>query len=104
MTSDEKIAMVKTMSGETDDSVVSTYLFIAGQKVIRLTCDDGVTEVPEEWDAFHIEATVYLLNKRGGEGEQSHSENGISRGYESADLPASMLISYGITGRGKLVS
>ena len=34
---------------------------------------------------------VYLLNKRGAEGETAHSENGISRSYESADIPESML-------------
>ena len=32
-----------------------------------------------------------MLNKRGAEGQTSHSENGISRSYENADIPESML-------------
>ena len=32
-----------------------------------------------------------MLNKRGAEGEVSHTENGISRTYEKADIPTSML-------------
>lgn len=32
-----------------------------------------------------------LIAKQGAEGETSHSENGVSRHYESADVPRSML-------------
>jgi hypothetical protein len=38
-----------------------------------------------------VEIAAYLLNKRGAEGQTSHSENGISRGYESGSIPESML-------------
>ena len=38
-----------------------------------------------------IEIAVYLYNKQGAEGQTAHSENGISRTYESADVPESML-------------
>ena len=34
-----------------------------------------------------IEIAVYLYNKQGAEGQTAHSENGISRTYESADVP-----------------
>ena len=93
MSTDEKLALVKAMSGETDDSVILAYLNLAGEKICRIAYpfNDSVTTVPQKYDQLHIEATVYLLNKRGGEGESSHSENGIARTYESADLPISML-------------
>lgn len=104
MTTDEKREMVKAMSGESDDSVVSAYLYLAGQKVIRIACPKGTVDVPEDWDALHVEAAVYLLNKRGGEGQVAHSENGISRSYESADLPPSLLLSYGIVGHCEVIS
>ena len=104
MTDAEKIEMVKTLCDETADSVISAYLYMAGQKVIKVACPKGTTAVPEEWDALHIDATVYMLNKRGAEGQQSHSENGISRSYESADLPASMLLSYGVIGYAEAVT
>ena len=104
MTIEEKIAMVKAMTGETDDGTVSAYLYLAGQKIMRMACGDEVTVLPEKYDAPHVEATVYLLNKRGAEGELAHGENGIQRSYERADLPASLLMSYGIVAKGTVIS
>ena len=92
MTDDEKVAMVSTMSGEADESLVSAYLYMAGQKILSLAYPyGGETEIPTKYEHIQIEAAVYLLNKRGGEGETAHNENGISRTYENADLPNSML-------------
>lgn len=34
---------------------------------------------------LQIRLAVVLYNKRGAEGESAHSENGVSRSYESAD-------------------
>ena len=48
-------------------------------------------EVPEQYSYLQVEIATYLLNKRGGEGELSHSENGISRSYENGDVPESMM-------------
>lgn len=99
MTDAEKIAMVKKLCDETDDDTISAYLFMAGKQVIALCCPDDTLTVPEKWDALHIDATVYKLNKRGAEGEISHGENGISRSYENSDLPVSMLMRYGVCGK-----
>lgn len=89
----EKIEMVKSMTGETSDGVVSAYLKIAGNKICRkaFPFDPTVTEVPEQYSLLQVEIAVYLLNKRGAEGEAAHSENGISRTYEDGDVPPSML-------------
>jgi hypothetical protein len=32
-----------------------------------------------------------MLNKRGAEGEITHTENGVSRQYEDGDIPPSLL-------------
>ena len=40
---------------------------------------------------LQIEIAVFLYNKLGSEGETSHSENGVSRTYENAHIPDSML-------------
>lgn len=40
---------------------------------------------------LQIEIAVFLYNKLGSEGEISHSENGVSRTYENAHIPGSML-------------
>lgn len=89
----EKIEMVKSMTGETSDGVVSAYLNIAGNKICRKAYpfDPTVTEVPEQYSLLQVEIAVYLLNKRGAEGEAAHSENGISRTYENGDVPPSMM-------------
>lgn len=93
MTDNEKIQIVKTMSGEKNMDIISAYLFMAGKKILSHAYPYGgsVSEVPERYEHLQIDAAVYLLNKRGAEGEISHNENGISRTYEDADLPKSML-------------
>lgn len=89
----EKIEMAKAMTGETDESTVSAYLGIAGNKICRKAYpfDPTVTEVPEQYHFLQVEIAVYLLNKRGAEFETSHNENGINRTYESADVPSSIM-------------
>ena len=94
MTEQEKLTALKAMVGGSDtDEVLSTYLLIAGKKIIARAYPykDNVTEVPSKYDTLQLEIAAYLLNKRGAEGQTSHSENGISRSYENADVPASML-------------
>lgn len=94
MTNDEKLAALKAMVGGSDtDEVLSTYLALAGRKIIAKAYPykDDVTEVPTKYDFLQVEIAAYMLNKRGAEGQTSHTENGITRQYESADVPASML-------------
>lgn len=98
MTDVEKLSLLRVMVGQpnegdwTDDTLIS-YLNIAGRKIINRAYpyDDSVTEVPRRYDYLQCDIACYLLNKRGAEGETSHSENGISRSYENADVPYSML-------------
>lgn len=93
MLESEQIEMVEAMTGENDDGTVSVYLKLAGSKICRRAYpfDPAVTEVPEQYQFLQVEMAVYLLNKRGAEGQTGHTENGISRSYESGDVPESML-------------
>lgn len=95
MTTEEKKTLVKVMvdDSEMSDNVVEAYLNIAGQKIISVAFpfDHNQTGVPERYEYLQCRIATYLINKRGAEGETSHSENGISRAYEDADIPASML-------------
>lgn len=93
MTDAEKLKMVKAMTGEKDEDVLSTYLSIAGNKVCRKAYpfDPTVTTVPDQYAHIQVEIAVYLLNKRGAEGQTAHSENGISRSYEDGDVPPTLL-------------
>lgn len=89
----EKIAMAKVLSGETDELAVSAYLKIAGSKICRkaFPFDSSILDVPKQYEYLQVEIAVYLLNKRGAEGETAHSENGISRTYEDGDIPPTLL-------------
>ena len=93
MTEKEKLAMLKTLSGETDEDILLAFLTLAGQKVIQRAYPyrHDVKEVPDKYSTNQVEIACYLLNKRGAEGETYHSENGINRSYENADVPDSML-------------
>ena len=94
MTDTEKLTYLRAMVGGSDtDEVLSTYLVVAGKKIIARAYpyDDTVTEVPDKYDTLQCEIAAYLLNKRGAEGQTQHSENGITRSYENADVPSSML-------------
>lgn len=99
MTEVEKLALCRVMVGrsadepEWTDNILIAYLNVAGQKILNRAYpyDDTVDEVPRRYGVKQCEIATYLLNKRGAEGETSHSENGVSRSYENADVPDSML-------------
>lgn len=98
MSDAEKLIMLRTMVGSNEapdwsDDVLLAYLNIAGRKIINRAYpyNDEIDTVPKRYGLLQCEIAAYLLNKRGAEGETSHSENGISRGYESADVPISMM-------------
>ena len=94
MTDEQKLIALKAMVGYSDsDDVLSTYLELAGCKIISRAYpyDSSVTEVPTQYGSLQCEIAAYMLNKRGAEGQTSHSENGITRSYENADVPPSML-------------
>ena len=93
MTEAEKLVLLKSMTGETDEDVLSAYLGLAGDKVCRKAWpfDPSRTEVPDRYAGVQVEVAAHLLNKRGAEGEIMHSENGISRSYADGDVPAALL-------------
>lgn len=100
MSIDEKIELVRTMIDPigadaeiNTDAVILAYLRLAGRKVIDRCYPyrSDVKDVPARYAMNQVEIAVYLMNKRGGEGETAHGENGVSREYESAGVPESML-------------
>lgn len=95
MTEQEMLDMLKSMVGNEDDTVLSTYLTLAGEAIISRTYpyakDEEELTVPRKYQTLQVEIAAYMLNKRGAEGQISHSENGISRNFGSADIPNDML-------------
>lgn len=87
---------LKTQIG--DDSVADELLlaYLEDAKGIVLNrrypfgYPDG-TEVEPKYETVQVRIALELFSKQGAEGEVSHSENGISRGYESASVSPSLL-------------
>lgn len=93
MTDEQMAQMVTTLVDEPRfERFVETYLDLAKGAVMQHLFpyrDAEWGDVPEKYHARTCEIAVYLVNRRGGEGETTHSESGVSRSYESAGIPAS---------------
>ena len=48
-------------------------------------------EIEDKYKDLQIRIAVEMYNKRGVEGQTSHSENGVSRGYSSASVSEELL-------------
>lgn len=89
----EQLKSLLGISGTDEDAMLLTLLSISAQKILdRLyPFDDTMTSIPSRYVSKQVEIAVWLYNKRGAEGQVAHSENGINRAYESADIPDSLL-------------
>jgi len=94
MTDESKIVLVKSMTDEEDEDIISAFLEMAGDSVCKY-CDPYKrverATLLEEYGGVQARIAAYFLNKRGADGESAHSENGTSRSYESGDIPESLL-------------
>lgn len=95
MTDDELTAAVEAMVDERDKALVPAYLPMAKSKVMGwlwpFEKSPDWADVPEKHHPATAEICAYLIDKRGGEGEVRHVENGTTREWESGSVPLSML-------------
>lgn len=93
MTQEEMLNRVQARTGEHDTALLSAYIEEAGAIIIAKAYPfkSDITEVPLKYHYKQVEIAVYLVNKRGAEGQTMHIENGIHRTYEAASVPKSML-------------
>lgn len=86
------MALVKDATGEQDESVISRYLDLAGEEVLNRWQpyrDPSVDlVVPPKYHTNQVRIATYMLDKRGAEGETSHTEGGITRNYGASDIPS----------------
>lgn len=87
-----------------DENIINVYLDQAKQAILNRLYPFGSEgsedpELPKRYESLAVRLTVYLCNKRGAEGETQHAESGVTRTYESSDIPESML--YEVTPRVK---
>ncbi len=89
-----KIAMIKRMSGESDEATIEDYLIISKSVILDRAYPFGYAddlEVPARYDSLQVEIVVELLNKRGAEGEVANSQGGVSRTYENSYVSERLL-------------
>lgn len=91
-----QLERIKLQLGITDSNEDNLLLeMLESAKAAILTRRYPYTDLPDELEARYLDLqvriAVYLYNKLGAEGQTAHSENGISRTYESADIPESLM-------------
>lgn len=94
----DKMTNLRLIVGEGDDDYILLSYLEQAKCVILDRMYPYVSEgtyndlnIPPKYDWKQIRIAAYLMNKRGAEGELSHSENGISRSYSDSDVPGSLL-------------
>ena len=89
MSDEEKIAFVQSLIDDVpvDTGGITTYLTVAAQRILDWVYPFGGAPdaLPTQYDIIQCELAERMIARRGGEGEISHSENGISRAYATAD-------------------
>lgn len=95
----EALEKLKKMLGEVtdDDAVLLAYLDMAKDAILTwkypeiVDMDVSKMDLPKAYEGKQIRIAVWMLNKRGAEGEVQHIENGIHRNYKYADVPTELL-------------
>jgi len=87
MTQLELLRLILGSPAESDD-VLNYYLDCAKDIICDIRNSDYIEG---NYANTQLRIAVDLFSKRGAEGQVSHGENGISRGYESSDVSPSIL-------------
>lgn len=87
MTQLEKLKLILN-NPEVSDAVLEYYLDNAKDIICEIR---NTIEVESQYLTQQVKIAVELFNKRGAEGQASHSENGTMRTYERADVSYSIL-------------
>ena len=87
-----QLELLKELLGNptVSDALLRFYLDNASDIICDIRNSDSVES---KYSKTQIKIAIEMFNKRGAEGEVSHSENGISRSYEKADISPSLLMS-----------
>ena len=73
----------------TDEALLNAALERAKLGILELRFPFGyeaTQELEAQYKGLQIEWAIELISKMGAEGEVAHSENGVSRSYDSGDV------------------
>lgn len=92
---DTVLLLVNDDENQITQEMAQVYLDTAVEaifnKLYPFADEETPIEIPSKYNNKAVSVAVYLINKAGAEGELTHTEGGITRQYEAADIPASML-------------
>lgn len=85
-----QLELFRSLLGEVpeSDSVLQYYLDLASDVICGIRHSDSVES---EYSNLQIQIAIEMFSKRGVEGQTSHGENGLNRGYESASVSPSLI-------------
>ena len=84
-----KIRITETVNdAELEDILESAKAVILSR---RFPFGEQPEEIENKYKDLQIRIAVEMFSKRGAEGETSHSENGVSRSYASANVSEDLL-------------
>ena len=96
MTHEEKISRLEVLiSPDTARSELLSFLLEQAEGIVLnrrhpFGAPEGAT-VPSAYEHIQLQIALELFAKMGAEGQTAHSENGINRTYEAADISPSLL-------------
>ncbi len=84
---------LRKATNEADDAVLEDYLEQAKNAIMarRYPYQDWPDELEKRHLDLQYRCALALYQKRGGQFEIAHSENGTSRSWASEDIPESLL-------------
>ena len=96
MTAEEKRENLKIMLSpdEISEGEGEVLLKLAESIILNRMYPFGIPDgasIPSRYDFLQIQVAIEIFSKKGAEGQTGHSENGISRTYESASVSPSLL-------------
>lgn len=94
MTKSEKVERLKSLVDEQDESVLVLYLDIAESKILEklypLATDRSTYMLPDFYNNKQILIAMYLCENKGVYGLTSHTEQGVTDTFSSADIPTEL--------------
>ena len=93
MLNDLKILLGIPFENSTEDDLLNLLIKKSEEKIRQklYPYHPNKKEIPEQYNYRILDIAVYLYNRRGVEGQISHKEGDISRGYSSPDVPDEMV-------------
>lgn len=84
---------LKLRTGETDKQLLSDCLDSARNAILarRFPYQEWPKDVPTQYVDLQFRIALDLYNKIGAEGQVGHSENGVSRSFESSWISNQLL-------------